>query len=143
MSIAVLALDLEYTLIDDTRSGRARPGLRDFLAFCVERFGRIALFTTVQESEARAVLADLAHRGYIPPVLLPRLEYIRWCGEYKDLAFVPNARPDEILFVDDDSGWIRPDQRDRWVPITAWDGGPDSELSRVRSVLEERLGQGC
>jgi hypothetical protein len=64
------------------------------------------------------------------------------CGEYKDLAFVTGAAPEEVLLVDDDAGWIRPDQRDRWIAIAPWDGGPDRsdrELLRVRQVLTERL----
>ena len=41
-----------------------------------------------------------------------------------------------VLLVDDDEGWVRPEQRDQWVPITGWDGGADAELARVRAVLE-------
>lgn len=141
MGGVVLALDLERTLVDDARSGRPRPGLLPFLAFCHERFGRVAVFTTVEEADARAVLAELAGRGHLPPGLLDRLEYVGWCGEYKDLAFVPGATADEVLLVDDDPGWVRPDQRGRWVPVTAWDGGPDGELARVRAELERRLAE--
>jgi hypothetical protein len=139
VSITVLALDLERTLIDDALSAHPRPGLYDFLAFCDEGFGRIAVFTTVEEADAREVLSDLARRGHVPPGLLTRLEYVAWHGEYKDLAFVPGAAPDEVLLVDDDAGWIRPDQRGQWIPISAWDGGPDRELSRVWAVLERWL----
>ena len=136
MSIKVLALDLERTLIDDALSGRPRPGLRAFLTFCHERFGRVAMYTTVEEVDARAVLSELADRGHIPPGLLARLEFVGWCGEYKDLAFVPGASPGEVVLVDDDAGWVRPDQRGQWIPVAGWDGGPDSELVRVRDVLE-------
>src|SRR5689334_16419791 len=117
MSVNVLALDLERTLIDDARSGQPRPGLRDFLAFCDERFGRVAVFTTVEEADARDVLAGLARGGHVPPGLLDRLEYVAWCGEYKDLAFVPGADVATVLLVDEDGGWVRPDQRERWVAI--------------------------
>ena len=136
MSVKILALDLERTLIDDALSGRPRPGLRDFLAFCDERFGRVAVYTTVEEADAREALADLDRAGYLPPGLLDRLEFVGWSGEYKDLAFVPDAAPNEVVLVDDDAGWVRPDQRGQWVPIAAWDGGPDNELARVRVVLE-------
>ncbi len=136
MSIKVLALDLERTLIDDALSGRPRPGLLDFLAFCHERFGRVAMFTTVEEVDARDVMGELERRGYLPREMLGRLEYVAWCGEHKDLHFVPGAAPSEVLLVDDDAGWVRPDQRARWVPIAAWDGAPDGELRRVRAVLE-------
>ena len=76
MSVKVLALDLERTLIDDALSGCPRPGLREFLAFCHERFGRLAVFSTVEEADARDVLSELAGRGYVPPELLGRLEYV-------------------------------------------------------------------
>ena len=136
MRVKVLALDLERTLIDDALIARPRPGLFDFLAFCHESFERVAIFTTVDETDAREVLTDLHQRGHLPRGLLDRLEYVGWGGEYKDLGFVPRSAPGEALLVDDDAGWIRPDQRDQWVPIAAWDGGPDEELPRVRSVLE-------
>jgi hypothetical protein len=136
MTIKLLALDLERTLIDNSLSGRPRPGLSDFLAFCFERFGRIAIFTTVEEAEARTVLTGLDRAGYLPPGLLEQVEFINWCGEYKDLSFVPDAAPTEIILIDDDATWVRPDQRGQWLSIAAWDGGPDNELRRVRAVLE-------
>jgi len=139
MSVKVLALDLEGTLIDDARSGQPRPGLREFLAFCDERFGRVAVFTTVEEADAREVLADLDRVGSLPPGLLDRLEFIAWTGEYKDLGFVPGAAPAEVVLVDDDADWVRPDQRGQWVPVAPWHGGPDAELVRVRAVLERWL----
>ena len=139
MSAKVLALDLERTLIDDALSGRPRPGLRAFLAFCDERFGRVAVYTTVEEADAREVLADLDRAGHLPPGLLGRLEFVAWTGEYKDLAFVPGVPPADVRLVDDDGGWVRPDQRGQWVPVAAWDGGPDAELARVQAVLESWL----
>jgi hypothetical protein len=139
VSIRVLALDLERTLIDDSLSARPRPGLFEFLAFCQERFERVVLFTTVEEADAREVMDGLDRSGHVPPGFLPRLEYVGWSGEFKDLGFVLGATRDEVLLVDDDVGWVRPDQRDRLVVIAAWDGGADSELVRVQSVLEAWL----
>lgn len=142
MGITVLALDLEGTLIDDARSGQPRPGLREFLDFCDERFGRVAVFTTVEEADACEVLADLDRAGYLPAGLLDRLEFVAWTGEYKDLGFVAGAAPSEVVLIDDDDGWVRPDQRGQWVPVAPWDGGPDVELARVRAVLERWLAGG-
>ena len=139
MTARVLALDLERTLVDDALTATPRPGLLEFLTFCRERFERLVLFTTVEESDARDVLAELDRAGRLPPGFLARLEYVGWCGEHKDLGFVPDAAADEVLLVDDDAGWVRPDQRDRWVPVAPWDGGPDDELARVRAVLDDRL----
>ncbi len=137
VTVRVLALDLERTLIDNSLSARPRPGLFAFLEFCQERFERVVLFTTVEEADAREVLESLAESGHIPPGFLARLEYVDWCGEHKNLEFVPGATPAEVLLVDDDAGWVRPDQRDQWIPIEGWDRGADSELVRVRSALED------
>jgi hypothetical protein len=106
MNVRVLALDLERTLIDDARSARPRPGLLDFMRFCHERFERVAVFTSVEEADAREVLSELARRSHVPTELLARLEYVRWCGGYKDLGFVPGVVPEAVLLVDDDGGWV-------------------------------------
>ncbi len=135
-SVRALALDLERTLVDDALSARPRPGLLDFLVFCHERFGWVALFTTAEEADAREVIEGLARSGHVPAGLLARLEYVSWQGQYKDLGLIAGAAPGEVLLVDDDAGWVRPDQRERWIPILPWDGGADSELRRVRAVLE-------
>ncbi|AMV29899.1 NLI interacting factor-like phosphatase [Gemmata sp. SH-PL17] len=139
MAIRVLALDLERTLISDANRADPRPGLSAFLAFCHARFERVVLFTTVEEPDARDALDQLITRNHIPGELLTPLDYVPWVGEHKDLAFVAGAVPEEILLVDDDAGWIRPDQRDRWIAIEPWDGGADRELARVQHVLAERL----
>ena len=139
MALRVLALDLERTLISDANRADPRPGLAEFLAFSHERFARIVLFTTVEEPDAREVIDELVRREIASNEFADRLEYVAWCGEYKDLAFVPDAAPEEVLLVDDDAGWIRPDQRGRWIAIAPWDGGPDGELLRVQRVLTERL----
>jgi hypothetical protein len=123
LPIRVLALDLERTLISDAMTAQPRPGLFDFLTFCHDRFERVALFTCVDPGEAREILDDLSRRGHVPTEWLARLEYVAWSGEYKDLGFVPDSLPEEVLLVDDDPGWIRPDQRDRLVVIAAWDDG--------------------
>jgi len=110
LNVRVLALDLERTLISDALSARPRPGLFAFLDFCHRHFERIVLFTCVEQPDAWEVLDELARDGLMPVELLDRLEYVEWTGEYKDLAFILNSVPEEILFIDDDPQWIRPDQ---------------------------------
>ena len=139
LRVRVLALDLERTLISDAISAEPRPGLYRFLEFCQSRFERVVLFTCVEEPDAREILYRLSCSGHVPPEFLDRLEYVEWSGEYKDLSFVPDSVPTEVLLVDDDPGWVRPDQRDQWVAVPAWDGGEDRELLRTRSILELRL----
>jgi hypothetical protein len=55
---------------------------------------------------------------------------------------VPGAATGEVVLVDDDGGWVWPDQQEWWVPIAPWDGGADGELQRVREVLECWLAEG-
>jgi hypothetical protein len=138
MTIRVLALDLERTLISDAREVTPRPGLTEFLTFCHARFERVVLFTTVDEADARDALDVLVRRHRVPAELVERLEYVPWCGEHKNLEFVPGAAVEEVLLVDDDAGWIHPSQRGQWVAIAPWDGGPDRELVRVRQLLTDR-----
>src|SRR5262245_778937 len=104
MPLRVLALDLERTLISDANRADPRPGLANFLAFCHKRFARVVLFTTVEEADARAALNELVRRDCVPAELAERLEYVSWCGEYKDVAFVAGCTSDEVILVDDDAG---------------------------------------
>ena len=143
MPLRVLALDLERTLISDANSAAPRPGLAAFLAFCHERFEHIVLFTSVEEADARSALDQLVDRGQVPAELLEPLCYVEWSGEHKDLEFIADATPEDVLLIDDDAGWVRPDQRGQWIAIAPWDGGPDRELLRVQQVLIERLEADC
>lgn len=137
--ISTVALDLEGTLIFHALDARPRTGLASFLEFCDRHFERVAVFTTVDESVAWEVVDDLADGGHVPSRLLARLEFVDWSGEYKDLRFIANVEPAQVLLVDDDAAWVHPDQRDQWIAVRAWNGEPDRELSRVRSEMERRL----
>jgi hypothetical protein len=140
MSVQVLALDLEGTLIYTSMYPDPRPGLFDFLEFCLRRFERVTLFTCVEEADAREILDQLARSGHVPAEFPGRVEYVEWAGEYKDLSLIPGATPEEVLLVDDDHRWVRPDQRHRYVAITAWEGGEDGGLREAQVTLVDRLG---
>jgi hypothetical protein len=140
VSPTIAALDLERTLIDDALSGSPRPGLFDFVRFCLDRFERVVLFTTVEEQDAREVVGALTDAGAVPEEFLTRLEYVAWSGEFKDIAFVPDVEPERVVLVDDDGGWVRPDQRGCWIEVVPWDGDPaDRELWRVKAELVRRM----
>jgi len=134
----MIALDLEASLIDNAIMGNPRPGLYTFIEFCLDRFDRIALLTTVEESDARQVLYALADAGAIPDEFT-NVEYINWEGQYKDLRFASNVNPNEILFLDDDAGWIHPDQTEQWIKIEPWSSGDDDELARVRQEILSKI----
>ena len=141
--IKTVALDLEGTLIVNAMDARPRTGLAAFLEFCDQHFDRVAIFTTVDEPAARSIVNDLADRGVVSLRLLGRLEFVDWSGEFKDLRFIADTDPAAVVLVDDDWGWIHPDQRDQWIAIETWDGKPDAELARVRSELDRRLQSEC
>ena len=134
----MIALDLEASLIDNAIMGNPRPGLYEFIEFCFDNFDRVALLTTVEEADAREVLFKLADSGNVPEAFA-NAEYIDWEGEYKDLRFAKDVDPGEILFLDDDAGWVHPEQTDRWIPIQPWSSGDDTELKRVRLEILNRI----
>src|SRR5258708_4578131 len=142
MPIRVLALELERTLISDALHREARPGLREFLLFCCQHFERIVLFTSVNKKNALAALEQCAEQGEVPQEFLDKLEYLEWEGKYKDLNFIPNAVMSEVLLVDDDGGWVRPEQQEQWIEIAEYDPylvtGEDQEFARVRQLLAHR-----
>ena len=143
MKIRVLALDLERTLISDALHREPRPELHDFLLYCTQHFERIALFTSVSRRHAIAALQELAGQGVVPQPFLDKLEYVEWEGWYKDLAYIPDASPEEVILIDDDEGWVRPDQRGQWISIAEYDPylvkGEDREFARIQQLLEARL----
>jgi hypothetical protein len=145
MSVRVLALDLERTLISDAMNREPRPGLSSFLTWCAEHFQRIVLFTSVNRSTAQAVMTELHQHGEIPTAFLNKLEYLDWEGKYKDLTFIPNAEVKDILFIDDDPGWIAPGQESQHIAIAEYDPylvkGKDKELERVRQILARIKGK--
>jgi hypothetical protein len=142
MKIKALALDLEGTLISNAVSQFPRPGLRSFLEFCFHRFDRVLLFTAVPKDRANHVISTLVAEGHAPPEMQSRLEYVHWDRRYKDLRFIAGAKPKELLLVEDQEHYIVPEQRKQWIPVREYEPPyepEDSELVRVRAVIESRL----
>ena len=117
MAIKVLALDLERTLITNSINRLPRPGLYQFLEFCLESFEDVVIFTGTSNETASEVLEELTKKGIIPPDFITRTKIIDWEGEYKDLRFIKGYSPDEILILDDDEDYILPEQKSQWIPI--------------------------
>lgn len=144
MNIKVLALDLERTLISDAMNREPRPGLYSFLQFCLQHFERVVLFTSVNKRLTYEVLDELLQQGDIPKQFIQEVEYIEWEGEHKDLRYVPDAQYSEILLIDDDEGWLKPEQKGQWIAIAEYDPylvqGEDRELERIRNILWQRVG---
>lgn len=145
MSGKVLALDLEGTLVSNAVSCLPRPGLRAFLEWCFASFERVVLFTYVNPERARRVVEELAALGDIPPETPARLEILAWPYqelEYKDLGLVAGVALDDCYLVDDNEGFVLPEQKRRWIEIAEWERpypDTDRELERVRRALERRM----
>lgn len=133
----VIALDLEGTLISNAMSCFPRPGLRVFLDTCRSRFDRVVLFTAVDAARVRAIVEVLAGEGSVPSWFAD-CEIVAWSGPHKDIRFIPEADIVRTLLVDDLEAYVHPDQKQRWIPIKAFDppyDDGDRELERIARLL--------
>ena len=158
MVIKVLALDLECTLITNVINKRARPGLKDFLQFCLDSFEKVVIYSGAGPESVQLALEELEGAGLIPDDFLARTEILAVEGWYKDLKLIEGYHPNESLIVDDYEDYIQPDQKSQWIPIQPYHRGeeddywtkskahppdpddPDRELLRVKEIIKERLG---
>lgn len=116
VSVKVIALDLEGTLISNAVSQIARPGLYDFLKECRLLCNRVVIFTTIKEEVFFQIAETLVAEG-LAPDWFKEVEYINWSGATKDLNFICNADPNQVVLVDDFGGYVCPDQIAQWVEI--------------------------
>lgn len=158
MPIKVLALDLESTLITNVIHKRARPGLKDFLQFCLDSFEKVIIYSGAGPESVQLALAELGGAGLIPDDFLARTEIFTVEGWYKNLNVIKGYDLEEILIVDDYEDYIQPDQKSQWIPIQPYHRShdedrwieskahapdpddPDSELQRIQKILKERIG---
>jgi hypothetical protein len=134
-----IALDLEGTLISNAVSQFPRPRLLTFLEYCHQNFDRLVIFTAVNEVRFRSISRTLAEAGDVPAWFVD-LEYINWHGTYKDLSFIPQAKIDRSILIDDRIEYIHPDQKDRWIEIPGYDypySDDDRELDRIMEKLSQ------
>lgn len=136
----VLALDLVGTLVSDTPSHVARPGLFEFLTECYELFERVVVLGALNEPQFRELAACLV-RDRRAPIWFTDVEYIQVAGSRNNLSRVLGTELHEMLLVDDSETVAEPSQRDRWIPIECFADpalSDDKELERVSNVLVER-----
>lgn len=135
----VIALDLEGTLISNAMSQIARPGLYDFLEESKRLCGRIVIFTTVKEDLFYEIAEILVNEGYVP-AWFKEIEYVRWTGEKKDLKFIKNVDPAQVILIDDYEEYVCEEQKSQWIEISQF-GHPysdsDNELKSVLIKLKE------
>jgi len=149
----VLALDLEGTLVDNVYDANPRPGLFNFLEFCVQSFPAVVFFTAAEKEAIPSCISKLREDGHLPAGY-DSVGFVPWAvNSCKDLEFVQQVYPelgiDDIWLLDDDEYWINPEERHRWIPIDAfgnnidfeYDLDNDTELERVQGVLMSFLAE--
>jgi|GEM_PF-1263449 len=132
--IKVLALDLEGTLISSAVSQIPRPGLFDFLQWCHDTFERVVMYTSVNEGKFREIAHTLV-QSHDAPEWLVDIEYIHWYGSTKDLRFIPNMFPEQVILLDDCEMVINSDETSQWLPIKCFD--PSVSKNPKSSVLDD------
>ncbi|MBN2160336.1 MAG: protein kinase [Spirochaetes bacterium] len=139
-----ITLDIEGTLVTDYGGRHPRPGLRDFLEFCLSNFERIFVYTSLTGKQAEEVFESLRGSGAAPEEFFSRYEYVEWPrgaeGSVKDLRRC--GFPMEYnAIVDDMESMIPEDQRHRWVPVPDYSdpGVPDSgfflAMAHIRRIF--------
>lgn len=131
----ILVLDIVGTLVSGDGTYRARPGLKDFLLECSEKFQRIYVMTELTEEAALHVLKALAKDGSAPP-WAGELTYVHWNGS-KDLFFVPGYFDAcDVVLVDDDPYAIAAGQEGLHVWISTYDPARKLDEYGFPEVLE-------
>jgi len=141
LSIKVIALDLEGTLISNAMSQIPRPGLFAFLEACRGLVERVVMFTTVNETVFRPIAALLVEEGDAPGWFTD-IEYIARDGETKNLALIPECLPEEALLVDDFEIYVHPGQEAQWIRIPFFDApypADDTGLGVALEMIRARL----
>lgn len=139
--ITVLALGFEGTLVLNTATPVARPGLLEFLQCARGLFQRIAVFTELPEPQFREVAQLLVDAGEAPS-WLGTAEYVRGRGSVKDLSSILEASPRQILLADRADAQVRPEHFDRWIRITPFKmpfSDQDDELRAALQALVDHL----
>lgn len=134
----VIALDLEGTLISNAISQIPRPGLHHFLEACRNLCGRVVIFTTVKEDLFYQIANTLTSEGFAPSWFL-EIEYVRWSGAIKNLSFIKNVDPTQVVLIDDFEGYVCADQQSQWIAIEQFCypySDADDELKSVLQKLE-------
>ena len=142
MHFAVLALDLEGTLISNAVSQIARPGLFNFLTRCKELVPRVVMFTTVPERRFRQIAMLLVDEGQAPD-WFAELEYVSWSGPTKNLNFIHGTEVHQALLVDDFEAYVHPGQEQQCVLAEHFDypyRDTDTGLAEALNVLDQKLG---
>ena len=139
-----ITLDIEGTLITNFNDLSPRPGLYDFISFCMNNFDRIFIYTMLDRVRAAKVFEVLAESGHVPGLFCDVYEYVDWSlgldGSLKDLRRCLFPLENNAI-VDDMASMIPEDQVHRLIKVPDYnepipfDGG----LSIAKSAIEKKF----
>jgi len=136
-----IALDLEGTLISNAVSQFPRPGLREFLDYCDERFDTVCIYTAVRDEVCIPIVKTMVDEGNAPEWIF-QSDLIQWDRTVKDLRNIENTNVNDCLIVDDNPDYIVGSQVSQWIQIEKFSSpypDTDRELERVRVVIDSRF----
>ena len=140
--LAVLALDVEGTLVSNGVSQFARPGLAPFLAACRELADSLILFTSCNPVIIDKIQRLLVAEGTAPPWFV-NLRILYSPDGVKDLERLGHSL--ERVAILDDQPTTPTEQRHRWVcvpqfqpPFSDCDDGLSVALKSLRELLATR-----
>lgn len=142
VTYCTIALDLEGTLISNAVSIFPRPGLYQFLFFCLENFERVVIYTSVPEPIARKIMEILCSEGSAPEAF-SQLEVFT-CDRHMQKDLVKLGPLGEVLLVDDQESYVVDIQRQFWIPVQEFMPPfvqADSELQRVKEKIIGKLSE--
>lgn len=137
---AIIALDLEGTLISTAISQYPRPGLYRFLEGC-HRLGRVVFYTTVPPERVRPIAERLVDEG-LAPAWFRQVEIVDWSRRGgKDLNAIAGAAGASVVLVDDMVENAVPGQEAQCIEVAGYTGveSEDNALAQVLEELTERL----
>ncbi len=130
-----IALDLEGTLITDAEQPIPRPGLFAFLEAC-RQLGRVVIYTMVDQDTSQEIIREMVAGGHAPGWFVD-VEWVDWFSvdtAHKDLNLIPGSDAVHAFLVDDHTGFVHPDQLDRWIQVMFYESG-DSEDRELELAL--------
>ena len=140
-----ITLDVEGTLINNFYEKNPRPGLYEFITFCMENFDRVFIYTTLDEKETSIVFECLSRHAFIPESFFHHYEYVHReresYGSFKDLRRCRHPLEQNAI-VDDTDEVIPEDQVHRWIRVPEYSevNSFDRGLFMARNAIVRKFG---
>jgi len=71
------------------------------------------------------------------PEWFPEIEYINWEGKTKDLYFIPDAKIEEIILIDDCKDYVYKGQEKHWIEIKQFESPYSDDDNELLYVIDK------